>query len=249
MKQQLLVTSFSFILFFLLLFIYIKVAGPIPFAVDSVTTNKSDSFSVTGEGAISVKPDVAIINAGIQTEAPTVQAAQEKINSVINTVSTNTKKLGISDTDIQTTNYNVQPKYDYSQGAQKITGYQANTNLNIKVRDISKINSVIDTATTSGANQIGNVSFEINDKTQAENQARVKAVAEAKRKAEQAAQMAGFRLGKLINYSENFEGAPRPIPMASKALDNTGSGTPTSVEPGSSEIKISVTLSYEVRAQ
>lgn len=249
MKQQLLVTSFSFILFFLLLFIYIKVAGPIPFAVDSVTTNKSDSFSVTGEGTISVKPDVAIISAGIQAEALTVQAAQEKINSVINTVSTNTKKLGISDTDIQTTNYNVQPKYDYSQGAQKITGYQANTNLNIKVRDISKINSVIDTATTSGANQIGNVSFEINDKTQAENQARVKAVAEAKRKAEQAAQMAGFRLGKLINYSENFEGAPRPIPMASKALGNTGGGTPTSVEPGSSEIKISVTLSYEVRAQ
>lgn len=246
MRQQVATTASAFVIFFLLLFIYTKLIGPIPFAVDSVTTTKTDSFSVTGEGVVAVKPDIAVINVGISADAPTVAEAQGKINSTINIVSNNIKKLGVAGSDIQTSSYNIHPNYDYSGGTQKVTGYQANTNLTVKVKDLEKVNNVIDTAAGGGANQIGNISFEVNDKTQAENEARAKAVAAAKQKAEQAARMAGFRLGKLINYSENFEGGPQPIPIATKAMDSRGGGTPTSIEPGSSEIKVNVTLSYEV---
>lgn len=247
MKQQFLVNSFTFLLFFFLLFAYTKLAGPIPFAVDNITTTKTDNFSVSGEGTVTASPDEAIINAGIQTQAATVQDAQNKINTVINDVSANIKKLGINGADIQSSNYNIQPSYDYSGGTQKITGYQASTTLNIKVKDISKINNVIDTATKNGANQISNISFDISDKTALENQARAKAVAQAKQIAQQAAQMGGFRLGKLINYSEQIGNTPQPIPLAAKAVSVNGGGTPTNIEPGSTDIKVTVTLSYEVQ--
>lgn len=233
-------------MFFLLLFAYTKFAGPIPFTVNSINTNKTDSFTVTGEGKVSVPPDVATVNAGIQANAATVKVAQDQINKVINQISAKEKELGISASDIQTNNYNINPNYDYQNGSQKITGYNANTTLAIKVKDINKVNSVIDAATANGANQVNNITFDVNDKTKAENTAREQAVTEAKNKAEQAAKMAGFQLGKIVNYSENFEGGPTPIPLMAK-VNSTDASTPTNIEPGSSEVKVTVTLSYEVR--
>lgn len=231
---------------FILLFLYTKTVGPIPFQVSSVTTQKSDTFQVSGEGISTIKPDIAVVSAGITAQAPTIKGAQDQINSVINKVSSSVKNLGIDSKDIQTTNYNIHPTYDYSGSIQRITGYQASTNLKIKVRDIDKVNSVLDTATTNGANQIGGVSFDVDDKTKAENEARAKAVEEAKKKAQQAASIAGFNLGKIINYSENFNGSPI-IPLGRGAMELSSKDTTTQIEPGSSEIKVTVTLSYEIR--
>lgn len=231
---------------FILLFLYTKTVGPIPFQVSSVTTQKSDTFQVSGEGISTIKPDIAVVSAGITAQAPTIKGAQDQINSVINKVSSSVKNLGIDSKDIQTTNYNIHPTYDYSGSIQRITGYQASTNLKIKVRDIDKVNSVLDTATTNGANQIGGVSFDVDDKTKAENEARAKAVEEAKKKAQQAASIAGFNLGKIINYSENFNSSPI-IPLGRGAMELSSKDTTTQIEPGSSEIKVTVTLSYEIR--
>lgn len=232
--------------FFILLFTFTKLFGPIPFSVTSVTTQKSTTFDVTGEGKISVKPDVASISVGIQANGATVKAVQEQINSVINKVSEAVKQLGVDPKDIQTRNYNINPDYDFSGGTQRIKGYSSSTNLSIKVRQINNINQVIDAATTNGANQVSGINFEKDDKTKAENEARVKAVDEAKRKAQDAARIAAFRLGRIINYSENFGGFPRPIPMVS-AQESKAVGSPTQVEPGSTDISVNVTLSYEIQ--
>lgn len=232
--------------FFVLLFLYTKLAGPIPFNISSVTTQKSTTFDVAGEGKSTIKPDLATITAGIQAQAQSVKSAQDQINSVISKISQAVKQVGVDAKDIQTTNYNINPTYDYTAGTQRITGYSANTNLLIKVRNLDKVNEVIDAATGNGANQISGLSFDVEDKTKVENEARQKAVSEAKKKAEQAAKIAGFKLGRIINYSENFQGQPRPVPMM--ALDaNKAVGSPTQVEPGSSEITVNVTLSYEIR--
>lgn len=231
--------------FFILLFTFTKLFGPIPFSVTSVTTQKSEAFSVTGEGKSIVKPDIGVVNVGVSAQASTVKDAQDKLNSAINKVSEAIKKLGVDAKDIQTTNYNINPSYDYRETTQRITGYNASTNLSIKVRQIDKANDVIDEATANGANQVGGISFDVDDKTKAENEAREKAVAEAKRKAESAARIAGFRLGKIINYSENFGGFPITIPLRAQAV-GTEAPTPTQIEPGSSEITVTVTLSYEV---
>ncbi len=237
----------AIILFFLSLLAYTKLVGPIPFSVTSVTTTKTDTFSVTGEGKVTVSPDIAVVNAGVTAQAATVKAAQAQLNTSINAVSDAVKKLGVDAKDIQTTGYNIYPTYDYESGRQRITGYQASANLTIKVRDIESANSVVDAATASGANQVGGISFDVDDKTKAQNEAREKAVAEAKRKAEAAAKIAGFTLGRIINYNEDFGGQPRPVPLMAKADMAGGGGVPTELEPGTSDIIVTVTLWYEIK--
>lgn len=243
MKQ----TAVLIIFFFLSLFAYTKLAGPIPFSVTSVTTQKTDTFTVTGEGKVFVKPDIATTTVGVAVNGPTVKEVQQDLNTKINQVSAAVKKVGVAEKDIQTTNYSIYPTYDYQNGSQRVTGYSASSQLTIKARDIDKINEVIDGATGAGANTIGGVSFDVDDKTKAENEARTKAVAEAKAKAENAARIAGFRLGKIVNYSEGFAGWPGPLPMMAKAEGMAVDRAPTQIEPGSSQITITVSLSFELQ--
>lgn len=236
------------VLFFILLFAFVKLVGPIPLSLTSTVTTKTDTFTVSGEGKVVAVPDIAVVSAGVETQGSSVTTIQNEMNTKINKISDAVKRLGVDVKDIQTSDYSISPTYDYTGGTPRITGYQADSTLTIKVRAIDKANSIIDAATANGANQIGGVSFEVSDKTKAENQAREDAVKEAKAKAQAAASAAGFTLGRVINYDETNGSSPRPMPMLAKAetLPVTGGGG-TEVEPGSSEITIDVTLSYEIR--
>lgn len=236
----------TIIVFFIALFAYTKLAGPIPFTVTSITTTKTDTFSVTGQGKVSVPPDIAVLSAGVQSQGATVKIAQDQLNKNMNAVSAAVKAAGVDAKDIQTSGYTINPMYDYRADVQKITGYQASSTITIKVRAIDSTNSVIDAATLAGANQLGGIRFDVDDKTTAQNQAREKAVADAKSKAENAAHIAGFSLGKIINYSEDFGNQPRPVLMMAKE-DSAGGGVPTQVETGSNEITVTVQLSYQIQ--
>lgn len=238
----------SFVIFFFSLFLYTKFAGPIPFSITNITSNKSEAFTVTGEGTVSVKPDIATVMVGVQSQGATVKAVQDNLNTAINAVSEAVKKIGIHSNDIKTSNYNVNPNYDYNNGAQRIIGYQASSTLTIKVRNIETVNSIVDAATAAGANTIGGITFDVDDKTKAENEARTLAVADAKAKAELAAKTTGFTLGKIINYQEST-GNNRIYPMYAKSdtVMEAGVGAPTTLETGSTDIILTVTLSYEVK--
>lgn len=239
-------TLLSPVIFFAMLFLYTKFAGPLPLSVSSVVTQKTDTFSVTGEGKVTVVPDIAIANLGVQTQGATVKQTQNDLNKKINAVSDAIKKLGIDEKDIQTTNYSIYPNYDYMDKFQRITGYNANATLLVKVRDMDNINEVIDTATAQGANTVGGISFDISDRSKAEDEARQKAFHEAFKKAQRAAQIAGFQLGRVINYSENTGNPPLyPMPMMRNAMAEKD--VPTSIEPGSQEVTVTVTISYEIR--
>ncbi len=241
-------TILSLIVFFLSLFLYTKFAGPIPFSITNVTSNKSEAFTVTGEGKVSVKPDIATVNVGVHATGTTTKEVQDNLNKNINAVSAAVKKLGIDEKDIKTSNYTMNPTYDYTSSRQKITGYQASSNLTIKVRNIDNANAVVDAATTAGANTVGGISFDVDDKTKAEDEARKLAVADAKAKADQAAKTAGFTLGKIINYQESSNNI-RPMPLYAKAdsVVGLGGGAPTELNTGSTDITLTVTLSYEVK--
>lgn len=234
-------------LFFILLFAYTKLAGPIPFSVTSVTTQKTDTFTVSGEGKVSIHPDMALVNLGVQAQGATVKSVQQELNTRINAVSDAIKKRGMAKEDLQTTNYSVNPTYDYRDGKQKITGYSANAMLIVKVKNLDRVNDVIDDATANGANQVGGLTFDVSDKTKAQNEAREKAVKDAKEKAESAAHTTGFQLGKIVNYSESFGGQPRPIPYLMKAEVASADSAPTQVEPGTNEIVVQVSLSYDIQ--
>lgn len=254
----------------------------LPISVKNINTGVNDIFTVTGEGRVNIKPDVAVISLGVNSNAKTVKQAQESMNKVINQVTQELKKLGIKDEDIKTVNYNIYPEYDYSGkpvplGAkeaisvrpigpgpventdtsepekivdinqnQKITGYSANTNLSIKVRDSEKVNQVIDIATAAGANQVGGITFDVDDREKAESEARIKAVSDAKKKAQESAKVAGLKLGKVVNYYENFN-TPLYDDRVNYAAEGRGGGGGTEIQPGSMEVVISATLTYEVK--
>lgn len=232
-----------------------KALGPIPLSISQVTTNKTSTFDVSGEGQITTTPDRAEINLGIQTNDTTVQAVQTKGNTVIKKITDDLTGMGIAKDDIKTVNYSLYPTYNYQTGSQQITGYSLTASLQIKVQDFSKINQVVDTATKDGANQVSNISFTLSDekKKDVENQAREQAITEAKSKAESLSKLAGMKLGKIVNVMENTAGNNVIYPMAAKELssamggatDGTRSGAPTNVEPGSTTFTMNVTLSYE----
>lgn len=94
---------------------------------------------------------------------------------------------------------------------------------------------------------MGGINFEVDDKQKAENEVRTKAVDQAKKKASDASKIAGFKLGRIINYTESLGGFPQPMPLI-KAMDSKGTvETSTQVEPGSTDITITITLSYEIQ--
>lgn len=234
------------VFFFVVLFCYSKLAGPIPLTINSTVTNKTDVFTVAGEGKVVVKPDIAYVSVGIEKTAATVEQVQDQVNRVNQDLIEGLKKLGIDSKEIQTESYTINPNFDWNSGRQKITGYTASTSLSVKVKKIDQINAVIDAATAGGANQVGGISFDVEDKEKLQETARQDAVAQAKRKAEQAAETAGFKLGRIINYSESAGGVI-PQPLYNRADAKMGAGAPaTEIQTGSQEIKITVSLSYQI---
>ena len=239
MVRELTRTALHLIVILLVLTIYTKIAGSLPFSINS-TTNTS-IFDVTGEGKVTVALDLANVSAGVSVTGPSVKEVQDKMNVVINKVSAAVKDLGIDSKDIETSNYNVNPIYGESQ---RITGYSASTNLTVKVREINKVNSVIDSATEAGATNVSSLGFETSETEVFEEKARKEAIDNAKKKAEAAAKAAGFRLGRIINYQENPGGFPQPLAYEA---GGRGGDLKTSLEPGSNEVIVTVTLSYEIK--
>jgi uncharacterized protein YggE len=244
MKQ----TGSLLILFFVLLFAFVKLAGPIPLAISSVVTNKTDVFSVSGEGKVTLVPDIATVSVGVTAQGVTVTSVQQDLNKKMKAISDAVKKLGVDDKDIKTQHYSISPSYDFTEGRQRISGYQANASYIVKIRNLENINGVIDAATAGGANEVGSVALDVDDKTKAEDEARQLAIAEAKAKAQAAAKSAGFNLGRVISYNEGGPVGPQPPVMYDAALKaDAPERATTQIEPGSSEVTMTVTLSYEIQ--
>src|ERR1035437_926733 len=136
----------AIIIFFVVLFVYTKLAGPIPFFINSVNTTKTDLFSSSGEGKITAVPDMAAVSLGVTQTSATVADAQNKANKTADKIIQDIKKLGPSDKDIKTINYSVSPNYSneimpmMGSRQQNITGYTVTQNLEVKVKPIDKAN-------------------------------------------------------------------------------------------------------------
>jgi uncharacterized protein YggE len=228
-------------------YVVVKISPPI--SISSIVSQKDSLFTVSGEGKVTVVPDIGIVNLGISISRSTVKDTQTEANRVINAISAEVKKMGVDSKDIQTSNYNIYPQYDYRNTTNRITGYQITSTLTITVRDLDKLNSVIDVATANGANTVSGVSLTVNDERLKELnlQAREKAVAEAKIKAESLAKAAGISLGRIINVQESSPSYPRPMLYATDLKAGLGGGSETNIQPGSTDIVSSITLSYETR--
>ncbi len=226
-----------------------QLVGPLPLTITQTTTEKTSAFTVTGESELVTVPDEAQASLGISVRRDTVAAAQDEANRVINAIGAQIKALGIEQEDIKTSNYSIYPEYNYQSGNQEIIGYSVNANLSVKIKDLEKINQVIDSASQVGANQIGGITFGLSteSETKLRAQARQEAIADAKASATELANLAGMRLGKIINVSEGrADDGPIPIFADAKMSEvGLGGGEPTQIEPGSATYTYQVTLSYE----
>ncbi len=239
----------SIIIFFVLLFVYSKFGPSLPISV--LTQTKGEPMMVSDTGKVTVVPDIAKVSLGIEEQGETLKQVQSAVNTKSKRLTDSLKKLGVDEKDIKTSNYSVNPEYDYQTQPLKIKGYRVSTSYEVKILDFELVNDVLTVATDSGANVIGNISFEVNEETKAKltQEAREKAVDLAKEKAEGLAKAAGIRLGKIINVTES-QGIdyPRAV-MYSKeiAMGAADSAQVANVTPGETEISVTVNLSYEVR--
>jgi uncharacterized protein YggE len=242
-------TPFAVIIFFFLcLFLYTKLAGAIPFSVTSVQTTKSNFFQASGTGEATAVPDTALLSFGVTKTAPTVEAAQKEANTVVNTITDELKKLGVEEKNIKTTNYNVNPDYDFNtRGSQQIKGYTVTQNIEVRLKPVDQANKAVDIATESGANLVGGVQFVLDEETQKEVEAKAQkeAIEKAKDKAQSLASATGLSLGKIVDVQVGSSQQPRFEAMAVDAKNAMGGET--QLNPGENKVQVTVTLSYELR--
>jgi uncharacterized protein YggE len=235
--------------FFVLLFVFAKWGPAINFS--TTTQTKGEPFVVQGTGKSVVSPDIAKIDLGIQETGTNLKTVQDDVNKKSQTLTSKLKSFGIDAKDIKTISYSVYPQYDYTLPTQKITGYQVSTGYEVTIRDFTKINDILGSATSFGANTVGGVNFDLSDdlKNQKMEEARVQAVTDAKTKAEGLAKAAGISLGKIINVSESTPSNIQPMMYSTAAGGGTldKAVTPPSVESGTTELDVTISLSYEVR--
>lgn len=229
-----------------LFYLFTSIFGPVPFSITSVTTTKTDLFTVEGTGEATGIPDTAMVNLGVSKQAATVKEAQDEVNKIANKITIDLTNAGVKVKNIKTTNYSVSPEYDYTNDKQRPKDFIVSQSMEIKLQPIELANKAIDLATVDRANAVGSVSFILEDAEQKklETKARKEAIDNAKEKAEETAKLAGIRLGKIVNIIETPLDRPLPMYSAMKTADSNESA-PTQLSPGENTVRISVTLSYQ----
>ncbi len=212
----------------------------------SNTAATTNTISFNGEVKVRAKPDVAAISLSIVTEAVTSKAAQDDNSRKSKAVTNFLKNQGVEEKDIKTTGYNIYPQYNYPRnGNPEIRGYQVNQTIDVKVRDLDKVSSVLDSVVSAGVNQVNSLSFEIDEPEKLKAEAREKAIEDARAKADELEDQLGVDLGKIVNFSESIGGFPGPIFYAAER--GMGGGGGPSVPTGENEIVVQVTITYQIR--
>lgn len=221
---------------------YFRWMGALPISVTQ--TQKMSTFDVSGEGKVVVVPDQAEMSMGVQKSGSSIADVQKQVNTTIKQLTDQLKGLGIDEKDIKTTSYSVYP--DYMPG--KTGQYNVSAQVSVKTGDFAVASKVLDLAGTLGLNQVGGISFSLSDdlRDKTTKEARSQAIEAAQKKASELAGLSGMRLGRIVNVQEGEIAQPRPLMYGAqgKSLD-AGVVAPTQVEPGTNEVNVSVTLSYE----
>lgn len=212
----------------------------------AVAPEERNTISVTGEGRLYAKPDIAQIVIGVESRAPTAKEAASKNSGDMSEVMAVLKEMGIAEEDIQTVDYSIRAEMYYPEGEEpKVIGYVVTNAVQVKMRDLNLVGDLLDRVTEAGANNIYGITFTIEDPRPFQEQAREMAVADARKKAQQLADLADIRLGDLIALSEYIVGGPVYVERAAAAAEGIGGGGP-SISPGQLEIVIQVGMSYEI---
>ena len=201
--------------------------------------------TMSGHGEARAIPDTAMLSAGVSAQAPTAAAALAANTARMQTVLAALKKQGVPDKNIQTSNFSISPQYANGNGeAPRITGYQANNQVEVRLDDVSKLGITLDALVTAGANQMNGVSFSIRDDAALLAQARAAAVTDARLKAETFSKAAGVNLGAILSIGENGNEGPRPI-FAAAPMMARAKAVPVAL--GEQSISADVSIIWEIK--
>ena len=210
---------------------------------------------VSGEGRVSVEPDLAIVNIGVEAQAETVAEARADAAGAMTGVVAAVKNRGLSDADIQTTSFNIWPQYQYEEierdgrrvNRQVLVGYTVSNSAAIKVRDLSALGPIIDEVAEAGGDftRINGVSFTVEDTKPFMNDLREAAFEEAEAKAGQLADLAGVELGQAMFISEGVA-TPDVVRsnLAFRAVAMESMATPISA--GETELSLTISALFGI---
>lgn len=205
------------------------------------------TITIQGIGKVTAKPDIAVTSMGMISSAKTVSEAQQKNTTIMNKLIEKLKALGIDAKDIQTTNYNIYPQYDYLQDkGQVLRGYEVNQSVTIKIRDLTKANQVLALAGEVGTNNVSGLQFTIDDDEVYKVEARKLALDKIAEKAKTLTRLLGVKVVGVVSYNE-YEGGGG-LMKSYDGLGIGGGGVPApSIESGSADVVINASVTLEIR--
>jgi uncharacterized protein YggE len=219
----------------------------------------SNTISVSGYGESFATPDIATFSFTVSSKKSTVAAAQEEATAKINAATKYLKDAGIAEKDIQTSDYSVNPQYDYLNqactngycpgGKQVLSGYEVRQTTTVKVRDAAKAGDLLTGVGNKGATEVSSLNFTFDDPNKSQNEARGKAIADAKSKADELAKQLGVHIVRVVSFNESNGGYP--MPYAARGTVALQAGDSKAVAPeisiGENKVSSNVSITYEIR--
>src|SRR5690606_2932641 len=209
-----------------------------------ISQNDKPSIAVRGEGVVRVIPDEVTINIRVEHTGENTKDLKSQNDAVVKQILQYVKKAGIADKDVRTEYLNLNKVYDYNS---KTYAFAANQALSIKLRDLKQYEELMKGLVETGLNRIDGVTFSSSNKDRLESEARKKAVASAKRNAEEYASVLNQSVGKAVSISE-ISGGNVPQPMYKMAaMADMSSDDGATIAPGEMEIRTSVNVVFELK--
>lgn len=216
-------------------------AGPVaqPIPADGTV------LDIVAEGTNTRVPDLALIQAGVVTTAPTAGEAMQQNAQRMAAVLAALRKAGIAERDLQTSAVNLAPQYRYQENKPPvITGYQASNQLTVRFRDIARSGTILDALVAQGANNISGPNLTLADEDGALDEARRDAIAKAKARATLYAQATGLKVDRILLISEaGTPAVPQPMPMLMRSKAMMAEAD-TAIVPGEQKIVANVSVRF-----
>lgn len=220
-------------------------ASPVPNLLGPATV------SVSGHGSVNVVPDTAQVTIGVDVTLPTLEEAQAESTAQATAIIDAIKEQGVADEDVQTANYSVYVvrNYDPNGNPSEITGYQISNQVMVTIRDVNAVGEILTTVINAGANNIYGVTFFIDDQTVPASEARVLAVEDARRKAEELAAASGMTIGRVLAITEGTQTPPYPIMYQRGGGGMAADAAAAPIEAGTNEVAVDVQITFELTGE
>jgi len=216
-----------------------------PSGIEVNLNSQQEGIWVSGRGVVTVTPDIATLRLGVEVQAASVAATQEQAAEAMNEVMETLTDNGVAEKDIQTQYFSIRQvtKWDRETEEEIVIGYRVTNKVTAKIREIDKAGSIIDAVAAAGGDftRIDSIDFSVDDPSAYYDEARQEAMADAKAKAEQLAELAGGKLGKATYISE---GTQPPPPIYRQDIYEEAGAASTPISPGEMEISLTVQVAY-----